>query len=49
MLKIGYIQYEKKNWAGTRNILQELIDNFPATTESRLAQKRLQRLSKEGH
>lgn len=49
MLKIGYIQYEKKNWAGTRNILKELIDNFPATTESRLAQKRLQRLTKEGH
>ncbi|MEW8285155.1 MAG: tol-pal system protein YbgF [Candidatus Thiodiazotropha endolucinida] len=49
MLKIGYIQYEKKNWTGTRNILKELIDNFPATTESRLAQKRLQRLTKEGH
>ncbi|MEW8645187.1 MAG: tol-pal system protein YbgF [Candidatus Thiodiazotropha endolucinida] len=49
MLKIGYIQYEKKNWTGTRNILKELMDNFPATTESRLAQKRLQRLTKEGH
>ncbi|MEW8316689.1 MAG: tol-pal system protein YbgF [Candidatus Thiodiazotropha endolucinida] len=49
MLKIGYIQYEKKNWTGTRNILKQLIDNFPATTESRLAQKRLQRLTKEGH
>ncbi|MBT3016802.1 MAG: tol-pal system protein YbgF [Candidatus Thiodiazotropha sp. (ex Clathrolucina costata)] len=49
MLKIGYIQYEKKNWTGTRNILKQLIDNYPATTESRLAQKRLQRLTKEGH
>ncbi|MCG7979000.1 MAG: tol-pal system protein YbgF [Candidatus Thiodiazotropha endolucinida] len=49
MLKIGYIQYEKKNWTGTRNILKQLMDNFPATTESRLAQKRLQRLTKEGH
>ncbi|MEW8086136.1 MAG: tol-pal system protein YbgF [Candidatus Thiodiazotropha endolucinida] len=49
MLKIGYIQYEKKNWTGTRNILKQLINNFPATTESRLAQKRLQRLTKEGH
>ncbi|MES9990791.1 MAG: tol-pal system protein YbgF [Candidatus Thiodiazotropha sp.] len=49
MLKIGYIHYEKKSWSDARNILNELISNYPATTESRLAQKRLQRLSKEGH
>jgi tol-pal system protein YbgF len=49
MLKMGYIYYEKKNWADARNILNELINNYPATTESRLAQKRLQRLTKEGH
>ncbi|MEW8505306.1 MAG: tol-pal system protein YbgF [Candidatus Thiodiazotropha sp.] len=49
MLKIGYIHYEKKNWTDARNILNELITNYPATTESRLAQKRLQRLTKEGH
>ncbi|MBT3047842.1 MAG: tol-pal system protein YbgF [Candidatus Thiodiazotropha sp.] len=49
MLKIGYIHYEKKNWTDARNILNELVTNYPATTESRLAQKRLQRLTKEGH
>lgn len=49
MLKMGYIYYEKKNWADARNILNELVNNYPATTESRLAQKRLQRLTKEGH
>ncbi len=49
MLKMGYIHYEKKNWADTRNILNRLVDTYPATTESRLAQKRLQRLDKEGH
>ncbi|MGD8914252.1 MAG: tetratricopeptide repeat protein, partial [Candidatus Thiodiazotropha sp.] len=49
MLKMGYIYYEKKNWAESRNILNELINNYPATTESRLAQKRLQRLTSEGH
>jgi tol-pal system protein YbgF len=49
MLKMGYIYYEKKNWAECRNVLNELINNYPATTESRLAQKRLQRLTKEGH
>jgi tol-pal system protein YbgF len=49
LLKMGYIYYEQKNWAESRNILNELINNHPATTEARLAQKRLQRLSKEGH
>ncbi|MBT2971859.1 MAG: tol-pal system protein YbgF [Candidatus Thiodiazotropha sp. (ex Ctena orbiculata)] len=49
MLKIGYIHYEKKSWTDARNILNELVSNYPATTESRLAQKRLQRLTKEGH
>ncbi|MES9968445.1 MAG: tol-pal system protein YbgF [Candidatus Thiodiazotropha sp.] len=49
MLKMGYIHYEKKNWTDARNILNELINNYPTTTESRLAQKRLQRLTKEGH
>jgi tol-pal system protein YbgF len=49
MLKMGYIYYEKKSWSDARAILNELINNYPATTESRLAQKRLQRLTKEGH
>jgi tol-pal system protein YbgF len=49
MLKMGYIYYEKGNWAESRKILNELINNYPATTESRLAQKRLQRLTSEGH
>jgi tol-pal system protein YbgF len=49
MLKMGYIYYEKKNWTEARNVLNELINNYPTTTESRLAQKRLQRLTKEGH
>jgi tol-pal system protein YbgF len=49
MLKMGYIYYEKKNWSECRNTLNELINNYPATTESRLAQKRLQRLNKEGY
>jgi tol-pal system protein YbgF len=49
MLKMGYIHYEKKNWSDARSILNQLVDGYPATTESRLAQKRLQRLDKEGH
>jgi tol-pal system protein YbgF len=49
MLKMGYIYHEQKKWSESRSILNELINNHPASTEARLAQKRLQRLTKEGH
>jgi tol-pal system protein YbgF len=48
MLKMGYIYYEKQNWEVAKRILGEIQSNFPETTEARLAEKRLQRLSKEG-
>ncbi|MET0089961.1 MAG: tol-pal system protein YbgF [Candidatus Thiodiazotropha sp.] len=49
MLKMGYIYYEKQNWNEAKAILKELQMNYPDTTEARLADKRLQRISKEGH
>ncbi|MET0050063.1 MAG: tol-pal system protein YbgF [Candidatus Thiodiazotropha sp.] len=49
MLKMGYIYYEKQNWDEAKAILKELQMNYPDTTEARLADKRLQRISKEGH
>jgi tol-pal system protein YbgF len=49
MLKMGYIYHEQKKWSESRDILNELINNHPASTEARLAQKRLQRLTEEGH
>jgi tol-pal system protein YbgF len=49
MLKMGYIYHEQKKWSESRSTLNELINNHPASTEARLAQKRLQRLTKEGH
>lgn len=48
MLKMGYIHYEKQNWDEVKRILHELRSNYPATTESLLAEKRLKRLAKEG-
>ncbi|MCU7891475.1 MAG: tol-pal system protein YbgF [Candidatus Thiodiazotropha sp. (ex Ustalcina ferruginea)] len=48
MLKMGYIHYEKQNWNEVKRILHELRSNYPATTESLLAEKRLKRLAKEG-
>jgi tol-pal system protein YbgF len=48
MLKMGYIYYEKQRWEEAKNILRELQLNYPSTTEARLAEKRIQRLTKEG-
>jgi tol-pal system protein YbgF len=48
MLKMGYIYYEKQKWDDAKNILRELQLNYPATTEARLAEKRIQRIKKEG-
>ncbi|MEW8366836.1 MAG: tol-pal system protein YbgF, partial [Candidatus Thiodiazotropha taylori] len=48
MLKMGYIHYEKKQWDEAKKILRELQLNYPATTEARLAEKRIQRITKEG-
>ncbi|MEJ2405142.1 MAG: tol-pal system protein YbgF [Candidatus Thiodiazotropha sp.] len=49
LLKMGYIHYEKQRWDEAKAILKELQMNYPNTTEARLADKRLQRISKEGH
>jgi TolA-binding protein len=48
MLKMGYIHYEKKQWDQAKKILRELQLNYPSTTEARLAEKRIQRITKEG-
>lgn len=49
MLKMGYIYYEKQDWAKARDMLQNLQNKFSGNTEGRLAEKRLQRMDKEGH
>jgi tol-pal system protein YbgF len=49
MLKIGYIHYDQSNWRRARTTLQDVVDKFPGTTEARLAERRLERMSREGH
>jgi len=47
-LKIGYIYDEKGDWQRARKILQNLIEQFPDTTEAGLAASRLERMTREG-
>jgi len=48
MLKVGYIHYDQGEWQSARASFQELIQKFPDSTEARLAQSRLERMTKEG-
>lgn len=49
MLKIGYIHYDQSEWQRARTTLQDVAKKFPGTTEARLAQSRLDRMTREGH
>jgi tol-pal system protein YbgF len=49
MLKIGYIHYERSDWQRARATLKDVIAKFPDTTEARLAQSRLDRMTRDGH
>lgn len=49
LLKIGYIHYEQEDWPQARKALEEVVRRFPTSTEARLAQSRLDRMSSEGH
>ena len=48
-LKSGFINYELKQWSAARTALEQVRDNYPGSTPARLAEERLQRMSKEGH
>lgn len=48
-LKIGFINYELKQWDAARNALSQVTRDYPDSTPARLANERLQRMSKEGH
>jgi tol-pal system protein YbgF len=49
LLKSGYIHYEQKAWQPARTVLEQLISRYPGSSEARLAETRLQRMSKEGY
>ncbi len=49
MLKLGYTYYEKKQYNKAKIMLNELRKRYPKATAARLANKRLERIRKEGH
>lgn len=49
LLKVGFIQYENKQWSQARNTLQTVVTKYPGTTVARFANKRLERLRQEQH
>ena len=48
LLKIGYCNYELKNWDAARTALSGVQANFPESTAARLALQRLERMREEG-
>ena len=47
-LKLGFTYYELEKWDEARKQLTEVRNEYPNSTVSRLAEKRLQRMKKEG-
>ncbi len=49
MLKLGYTHYELRQFDAAKSTLTDLRNNYPNTSASRLAAKRLERMSREGY
>ena len=49
MLKIGYIHYDQSDWQRARTALKDVANKFPDSAEARLAESRLERITREGH
>lgn len=48
LLKLGYIQYEQKDYAAARKTLERIPAEHPDSSVAQLAQRRLERMSREG-
>ncbi|VAX08002.1 hypothetical protein MNBD_GAMMA26-1682 [hydrothermal vent metagenome] len=49
LLKIAFIQYERKDWVTSRKTLEGVVKKYPTSTAARLARKRLERMRIEGN
>lgn len=49
LLKIGYILSEKQQWTEARTVLEQVVQEYPASGSADLARQRLNRLQREGH
>jgi TolA-binding protein len=47
-LKVGYCNYELKNWADARASLTQVVQQYGDTTAARLASERLAKMGGEG-
>lgn len=48
-LKLGYTYYEQANWDKAREQLNRVMADYPNSSPARLAEKRLDRMTQEGH
>lgn len=48
-LKIGFIHYELQEWEPARKVLTDVKAGYPDSAAAKLAENRLQKMSKEGH
>ena len=48
LLKIGYCNYELKNWADARTSLNQVVQQYADTTAARLASQRIAKMEGEG-
>ena len=48
-LKLGYCYYETKKWDQAKNNFKTIIVDYPNTSNSRLAERRLKQIEQEGH
>jgi tol-pal system protein YbgF len=48
-LKLGFIDYEKKDWKAARSELENVVNTWPTSTAARLASERLARMKQEHH
>ena len=49
LLKVGYCDYELKQWRAARDVLSQVASTYPDTPAGHLAQQRLEKMAAEKH
>jgi len=49
LLKLGYIEYDAGQWAKARDLLNEVVKQYPGSSSAKLAERRLAKMKQEGH
>ena len=49
MLKIGYCDYELKQWGAARDVLSQVASQYSDTPAGNLAKQRLEKMAAEKH